>query len=76
VALLGLEAELNSALEPMVQGDSAATVAGLERLDHRLASIAESDVQASGIMRERSRILLVCDALVQHRAYFDAEESA
>ena len=76
VALLGLEAELDSALEPMVQGDSAAAVSGLERLDQRLASIAESEGQASGMMRERGRILLICDALVQHRAYFDAEESA
>jgi uncharacterized membrane protein YccC len=75
VAELGLEAELDSALEPMAQGDSAAAVARLEHLDQHLGSIAESDGQALGMMRERSRILLICDALVQHRAYFDAEES-
>jgi len=54
---------------------AAAAVARLEHLDQHLGSIAESDGQALGMMRERSRILLICDALVQHRAYFDAEES-
>jgi uncharacterized membrane protein YccC len=71
---LGLASDLDAALEPFAQGNSAAAVARLERLDHRLASLTESDSQTLLISHERARILLVCDALVQHRLYFDAGE--
>jgi uncharacterized membrane protein YccC len=66
---LGLASDLNAALEPFAQGNSATAVARLERLDDRLASMTGSDPP---ILHERARILLICDALVQHRGYFDA----
>ena len=72
---LGLATDLDAALEPFAQGNSAAAVAGLERLDHRLASLTESDPQTLLILHERARILLICDALMEHRAYFDGGES-
>jgi uncharacterized membrane protein YccC len=72
---LGLASDLDAALEPFAQGNSAAAVARLERLDHRLASLTESDPQTLLILHERARILLICDALMQHRAYFDGGES-
>jgi uncharacterized membrane protein YccC len=72
---LGLASELDAALEPFAQGNSAAAVARLERLDRRLASLTESDPRTLLISHERARILLVCDALTQHRAYFDGGES-
>jgi hypothetical protein len=73
---LAVESELDAALEPFAQGNSAVAVAGLERLDQRLAPLTDSDPQTPVTLRARGRILLICDALVQHRAYFDAEESA
>ena len=72
---LGLASDLDAALEPFAQGNSAAAVARLERLDLRLASLTESDPQTLLILHERARILLICDALMQHRAYFDGGES-
>jgi uncharacterized membrane protein YccC len=71
---LDLASELDAALDPFAQGNSAATVARLERLDRRLASLTKSDPQASLALHQRARILLICDALVQHRVYFDAGE--
>jgi uncharacterized membrane protein YccC len=72
---LGLASDLDAALEPFAQGNSAAAVARLEPLDRRLASLTESDPQTLLILHERARILLICDALMQHRAYFDGGES-
>jgi uncharacterized membrane protein YccC len=71
---LGLASDLDAGLEPFAQGNSAAAVARLERLDRRLASRTESDPQTLLILHERPRILLVCDALTRHRAYFDGGE--
>jgi uncharacterized membrane protein YccC len=71
----GLASDLDAALEPFAQGNSAAAFAELERLDRRLTSPTESDPQTMLILRERARILLICDALMEHRAYFDGGES-
>jgi hypothetical protein len=49
-------------------------VARLDRLDRRLAALTGSDPQKLISLNERARILLICDALAQHRAYFDGEE--
>ena len=68
----GFESELDSALEPLAQGNAAVAVARLERLDRHLASASVSEADISITLRERGRILLICDALVRHRAYFDA----
>jgi uncharacterized membrane protein YccC len=69
---LGLGPELNAALQALAHGSSATAIARLEQLDQRLASLADSDPRTSATLRERGRILLICDALVQHHAYFDA----
>jgi uncharacterized membrane protein YccC len=74
-ARLGLASDLDAALEPFAQGNSAAAVAELERLDRRLTSETESDPQTLLILQERARILLICDVLMEHRAYFDGGES-
>jgi hypothetical protein len=67
--------ELDSALEVLAQGNSAAATARLTALDARLASLSEADAQTSIVLRERGRVLAICDALVRHRAYFDAGAS-
>jgi uncharacterized membrane protein YccC len=71
----GLASDIDAALEPFAQGNSAAAVAELERLDRRLTSPTESDPQTLLILQERARILLICDVLMEHRAYFDGGES-
>jgi uncharacterized membrane protein YccC len=69
---LGLGAELDAALAALAQGHSAAATARFAALDRRLAALAEAGPQALLALRTRARVLLVCDALVQHGAYFDA----
>jgi uncharacterized membrane protein YccC len=76
VPQLGLGAELDAALAALAQGNSAAATARLAALDRRLAALAESGPQAFLALRTRAMVLLVCDALVQHGAYFDAGEPA
>ncbi len=68
----GFEAELDSALEPLAQGNTAVAIARLDRLDQRLASASESEAQISVTLRERGRVLLISDALARHRTYFAA----
>jgi uncharacterized membrane protein YccC len=69
---LGFSSELDIALAALAQGNTADAIAGFKRLDDRLAAIPQSNPQTSGVLRQRGRILLICDALVQHRGYFDA----
>jgi uncharacterized membrane protein YccC len=71
---LGFGAELDSALKVLAQGDSVAAGAQLERLDHRLTLLPDSDPRSAATLGERGRILLICDALANHRAYFDGGE--
>jgi uncharacterized membrane protein YccC len=68
---LGLSSELEPALDALAQGDCATAIVGLERVDCRLAALAESEPQSSITLRERARILVVHEALVHHRAYFE-----
>ncbi|WP_426418959.1 FUSC family protein [Bradyrhizobium genosp. A] len=72
---LGPLSELDEALGALARGDSAAATAQLTRLDEHLASFSECDKQSYLVMRERGRILGLCDALVQHRDYFDTGAS-
>jgi hypothetical protein len=72
---LGLVSELDSALDTLAQGNSFAATAGLTALDQRLALLRQGDRQTSLVRRERGRVLAICDALVQHRSYFDAGAS-
>jgi uncharacterized membrane protein YccC len=72
---LSLVSELDSALEALAQGNSVAATAGLTALDQRLALLGKSDPQTSLAQRERGRVFAICDALAQHRSYFDAGAS-
>ena len=68
---LGLGQGLDPALHALAQGNSAAATAQLASLDHRLASTADFGAQTSLALRVRGRIVVVADALADHRAYFD-----
>jgi uncharacterized membrane protein YccC len=60
--------ELAAALAAFVQGNSATAIARLHQLDYRLAS----DPAAAAVLRARSRILVMSEALSEHASYFDA----
>jgi uncharacterized membrane protein YccC len=69
---LGAVAELDAALAAFAQGNSAAATAWLHQLDHRLASDPDRRPEAAAILRARSRILVMSEALSEHASYFDA----
>jgi len=71
---IGIGSELDLALAEFAQGSSVAARARLAKLDRRLASLPASHSATSVAVRVRSRLLSVCDALAQHRPYFDAGE--
>lgn len=68
---LGLVPELESALKSLAQGESDLAIARLVSLDQQVASIAELKEKESLAVRAQGRILVVSDALAEHRAYFD-----
>jgi uncharacterized membrane protein YccC len=69
---LGVTAELNAALKPFAQGNSGTAMAWLRQLERRVNSASEDGRNAVLVVRARSRILIVSEALVQHATYFDA----
>jgi uncharacterized membrane protein YccC len=66
---LDLPLQFAAALKALVEGDSGAAIAQLTQLDRRLASTEQIDSQLAA--RARGRILAICDALTDYRAYFD-----
>jgi uncharacterized membrane protein YccC len=69
---LGAAVELDAALEAFAQGNSAATIAWLHQLDHRLAFGPDQSPEADAVLRARSRALVISEALSEHASYFDA----
>jgi uncharacterized membrane protein YccC len=69
---LGAAVELEAALAAFAQGDSATAIAWLHQLDHRLASGPDRGPEAAAVLRARSRILVMSEALSEHASYFDA----
>jgi uncharacterized membrane protein YccC len=72
---LGLVSEFDCALRTLARGNSVAATAELTAHDQRLALLEQGDPQTSLAQRARGRILVICDALVRHRSYFDAGAS-
>src|SRR5258706_2642123 len=70
-ALLGIGAELETAIAGVAQGTSALARTRLVRLDHDLASRSGAEWATSLALRARARILVLSEALAQHSAYFD-----
>jgi uncharacterized membrane protein YccC len=69
---LGAVVELDAALAAFAQGNSATAIAWLHQLDHRLASGPDHGPEAAAVLRARSRILAMSEALSEHASYFDA----
>jgi uncharacterized membrane protein YccC len=68
---LGTTAELDAALNDIALGHSTKAIAKLRQLDGRLASAREIDTEAIMALRERSRILIISEAIAEHGHYFD-----
>jgi uncharacterized membrane protein YccC len=73
-AAFELQLQFDAALQTFAEGNTAAAIAQLRQLDHRLASTEKVDTRLAA--RTRGRILAICDALVDHHAYFDTGASA
>jgi uncharacterized membrane protein YccC len=73
-AELDLRLQFDAALRTFAEGNSTAATAQLTRLDHHLASTEQIDTHLA--VRTRGRILAICDAFADHRAYFDTGASA
>jgi uncharacterized membrane protein YccC len=73
-AALDLPLQFDAALQALAEGNCAAAIAQLTRLDHHLTSTEQVDTQLAA--RTRGRILAICDALADYRAYFDTGPSA
>jgi uncharacterized membrane protein YccC len=65
---LGCAREIDAALGHFSSGDCAAMITQLEAADRRLAALAGNLLPA---MRARAEILAICDALSDHRTYFE-----
>ena len=69
---LGLTAYLDTALEAIVQGNSAMAKTRLAQLDHHLASRRGTEPGAALALRARGPILAISETLAEHASYFDA----
>ena len=69
---LGLDSDLDAALEALAQGNSAIATTWLARLDDRLASFPGAGSEASLALQARGSILAISEALIEHASYFDA----
>ncbi|HEY4404418.1 MAG TPA: FUSC family protein [Xanthobacteraceae bacterium] len=69
---LGAAVELDAVLAAFAQGNSATAIAWLHQLDHRLASDPDHGQEAAAVLRARSQVLVISEALSEHASYFDA----
>jgi uncharacterized membrane protein YccC len=67
------DVELDVALHAVAKGDSSAAVERLTRLDQRLAALPNTRPGRRAMLRARSSILAMSEALAEHAAYFDSE---
>ncbi len=69
---LGLGADLDAALAPFAQGNSAIATTRLAQLEDRLASLPGDGSEPSLALQARGSILAIWEALSEHASYFDA----
>jgi uncharacterized membrane protein YccC len=67
---LGLDSDLDAALDALVRGNSAMATIRLTRLDECLASLPDGGAGASPALQARGSILAISDALIEHASYF------
>jgi uncharacterized membrane protein YccC len=69
---LGADKGLETALDAFAHGEIAETIARLAAFDSRLASIQDDNPAASDVLRARSAILAISEALSHHASFFGA----
>jgi uncharacterized membrane protein YccC len=73
---LGVAAEFDTVLDSVARGNSVFAVARLRQLDRRLASSPDTGSESPILVRARSRLLVMSEALSEHASYFDAGATA
>jgi uncharacterized membrane protein YccC len=73
---LGAAAEADAALEAFARGNSEIAIGRLRQIDRDLASRPDAERPTATTLRMRGRILVVCEALSEHAAYFNEERRA
>ena len=71
---IGAAGQLDGAWQALAQGHGAAAIARLRQLERRLA-IASDQMETGVVLRARSRMLVVAEALAEHGSYFDTGTS-
>ena len=69
-------AQLDAALKAFARRDCAIAIGRLRHIDRDLASRPGAEQPTATLLRMRGRILVVCEALCEHAAYFNEEQSA
>jgi hypothetical protein len=69
-------AQLDAALEAFARADCEIAIGLLRQIDRDLVSRCGTERPTAAILRMRGRILVVCEALSEHAAYFNEEQSA
>jgi hypothetical protein len=64
-------AELDTALKAVASGNTTTAIAKLRELEGRLASSPNAKSEAAIALRARGRLLVISEALAEHRSYFD-----
>jgi uncharacterized membrane protein YccC len=73
---LAAAAQLDAALQAFARGNCENAISLLHRTDRDLAARPDAERPTATMLRMRGRILVVCEALSGHAAYFNVEQSA
>jgi hypothetical protein len=72
----GAAAQLDAAFQAFARGNSKIAIGLLRQLYCDLVSQSDEERPTATMLRTRSRILILCNALSEHAAYFDEEQGA
>jgi uncharacterized membrane protein YccC len=67
--------KLDAALRAVARGNCESAIGVLRHIDWDLASRSDAERPSATMLRMRGRILVVCEALFEHAAYFNREQS-
>jgi hypothetical protein len=71
----GAAAELDTALKAFAQGYSEIATGLLRQIDRDLVFQSDAECPTTPMLRMRGRLLIICEALSEHAAYFDEEKA-
>jgi uncharacterized membrane protein YccC len=74
-ARFGAAAQLDAALKAFARGNSEIATGLLRQIDRDLVSQSDAECPTTPMLRMRGRLLIICEALSEHAAYFDEEKA-